>query len=72
MEYDYNELNVIITEKFQTNRAFALAIGLSERSLSLKLNNEVPFKQPQIDKAAEVLNLKPEQIPKYFFKKKVQ
>lgn len=72
MQYDYNALKGLIREKFQTNGAFALAIGLSERSLSLKLNNEVPFKQPQIDKAAEVLNLRPEQIPKYFFRKKVQ
>ena len=72
MQYDYNALKGLIREKFQTNCAFALAIGLSERSLSLKLNNKVPFKQPQIDKAAEVLNLKPEQIPKYFFNVEVQ
>lgn len=72
MAYNYDALNGLITEKYKTNSSFASAMGLSERSLSLKLNNKVPFKQPEIDKAVELLCINPKKIATYFFVKKVQ
>ncbi|WP_080732574.1 DUF739 family protein [Carnobacterium maltaromaticum] len=38
MSYDYSTLVGRITEKLGTQYNFALAMGLSERSVSLKLN----------------------------------
>ena len=51
---------------------FAEMMGLSERTISMKLNNKVAFKQPEIQRALEVLKLKPEDVPIYFFATKVQ
>lgn len=47
-------------------------MGLSERSVSLKLNNKVPWKDTEIAKAVDLLEINPEEIPKYFFNHKVQ
>lgn len=44
MAYDYSKLLGRITEKFGTQARFSGAMGMSERSLSLKLNSKVPFK----------------------------
>ena len=48
MAYDYSKLLGRITEKFGTQARFSGAMGMSERSLSLKLNSKVTFKQPEI------------------------
>ena len=72
MEFDYSLLEGKITEKYKTRHAFAYAIQMSERSLSLKLNNKVWWKQPEIDKAINALGISEKNIPIYFFKKKVQ
>lgn len=55
MAYDYSKLLGRITEKFGTQARFSGAMGMSERSLSLKLNSKVPFKQPEISKACSLL-----------------
>ena len=47
-------------------------MGLSERTVSLKLNNNVPFKQTDIEKAKEVLKLSDNDIQSYFFTRNVQ
>ena len=57
MAYDYSKLLGRITEKFGTQARFSGAMGMSERSLSLKLNSKVPFKQPEISKACSLLRL---------------
>lgn len=68
MTFDYSELSGRIVARYGTQYNFAFAIGLSERSLSLKLNNKVPWKNTEIMKAVELLDIKPEDIPHYFFK----
>ena len=50
MAYDYAKLNGKIVEKCGTQAVFAERMGLSERTISLKLNNKVAFKQPEIQK----------------------
>jgi len=72
MYFDYSALDGKITEYFKTRTKFAKALGLSERSLSLKLNNKVGWKQKEIIKAAELLNIDEKQIPLYFFTIEVQ
>ena len=72
MNYNYDSLNGLIVEKFHTRGNFAKKLGLSERSLSLKLNNKVPFKQTEIDRAVRILEIDPTTIKEYFFTKQVQ
>ncbi len=72
MAFNYNKLRGRITEIFGTQSCFAVAMGWSERTLSLKLNGERAWKQPDICKALELLCLEQGNIPEYFFTPKVQ
>nr|QRW39687.1 hypothetical protein [bacterium] len=72
MAFDYSKLNGKIKEKFGTQAKFAKAMGLSERSVSLKLNGKIFFKQPEIEKACDLLKIREDDVIEYFFKKKVQ
>lgn len=71
MVYDYRKLLGKITEVYGKNSAFAKAMNLSERSLSLKLNNKVGWKQTEIEDACRLLGFPRSEIPDYFFAIKV-
>lgn len=72
MSYDYSRLKGKIVEKYGSNAKFAEGMGWSERTLSLKLNNKVAWKQPEMAKAIAILSLDENDIPDYFFRIKVQ
>lgn len=72
MSYNYSKLNGRIIEKFGTQGKFAEAMKLSERSISLKLNNKVEWKQDEILRASKLLEFSQMEIPNYFFKLEVQ
>ena len=72
MQFDYRKLLGRITEKAGTQANFAQQIDLSERSVSLKLNSKVAFKQDEIVRAARVLEIPNEEIGSYFFAHDVQ
>ena len=72
MAFDYSKLNGRIVEKCGSQGKFAKQMELSERSISLKLNNKTSWKQLEIQKALEVLGLTTNQIKDYFFTPKVQ
>lgn len=72
MAYDYSKLNGRIVEKCGTQAVFADRMGLSERTVSLKLNNKVAWKQPEMQKAAVILEFPETEIQTYFFTMKVQ
>lgn len=72
MPYDYSKLSGRIVEKCETQAKFADAMDLSERSISLKLNGKVGWKQSEITKACKVLGLALTEIPAYLFVVKVQ
>ena len=67
MKFDYRRLKGRIKEMHGTQNEFAEAVGLSFVSISKKLNNLRQFKQSDIDKITEVLNIPKEEIPIYFF-----
>ena len=67
MPYDYSKLLGRIVEKCGTQAAFSEKIGLSERSVSLKLNGHRPWKQQEIVRACEVLDIAGQDIPEYFY-----
>lgn len=70
--FDYSKLRGRIVEIFGTQACFAVAMGWSERTLSLKMNGLRAWKQPDICKAVTLLNLSDKDIPSFFFKIKVQ
>lgn len=72
MAYDYSKLNGRIVEVCGTKAAFAKKMGLSEKTISLKINNKIAWKQPEISKACVILNIPERDIQKYFFIIKVQ
>lgn len=72
MPYDYSKLDGKIVEVFKNRQNFAKSLGLSERSLSLKMNGKVPWKQPEIAKICNLLSITENEIGVYFFALKVQ
>ena len=68
MEYSFKKLRGRIVEMFGKQEAFARALGLSPRSLSLKLNNKRYFKPCEISRSIELLNLCTTDIPGYFLR----
>lgn len=65
--YDYSKLLGRIKECFGKQALFASAIGLSERSVSLKLNNIRAWTQDEMMRSCEVLMFSSAEIPNYFF-----
>lgn len=72
MAYNYAKLNGRIVEKCGTQAVFAERMGLSERTISMKLNNKIAFKQSEIQKALDVLEITSDEIQVYFFTLQVQ
>ena len=65
--FNYSKLRGRIMEICRTQAVFAEAMGLSERSVSAKLNNNRWWTQTDMSIACEVLKLKETDIPHYFF-----
>lgn len=72
MAYDYSKLKGRIVEKYGNQTKFAEIMGLSERTMSLKLNNTNYWKQNEISKACKLLDINEDEIKQYFFNLKVQ
>ena len=72
MSYNYSALLGKIVEVYGTQSRFSNAMGLSERTISLKLNGKRQWKQEEILKAAEILHIRKAEILKYFFTLEVQ
>ena len=65
--YDYRKLRGRIKEKFGTQAEFSKNIGLSEVSVSNKLNNVVDWGQKEMEDAISVLEIPYSDIHAYFF-----
>ena len=72
MAFDYSKLKGRIIEKYGSQGAFSIVMEWSERTLSLKLNGKVAWKQTEICKAINLLELTNDDIQRYFFAKEVQ
>lgn len=72
MAFDYRKLRGKIKEVCNTQANFAAAIGLGRTSLNQRLNNILEFSQSEMEKSAEVLGFRKEEIPTYFFVAEVQ
>ena len=67
MEFNYAKLKGRITEKFGSDKNFANAVNITPESVSKKLSNKTIWKQPEIIRACEALNIDKEEIGLYFF-----
>lgn len=72
MTYDYSKLNGKIVEVYNTRYRFAEAMGWSNHTMSCKLNNKVPWRQADIEKALGLLFIDRKEVGDYFFNVKVQ
>ena len=72
MKFDYAKLRGRIIETCGTQSAFAAKIGLSEHSVSQKLNNRRGWKQAEMQQAVNILGIAVTDICTYFFTPKVQ
>lgn len=64
-EFDYSKLKGRITEVYSSRTQFAKDMGMSENSLSYKLNKKRDFTLSEIIKAVELLKIN--DINEYFF-----
>ena len=71
-EMDYSRLFGRIAEKGFSQKSLAAAIGISEGQMSLKLTGKYAFKQSDIRKICEELDIGAELIGEYFFTPKVE
>lgn len=62
-----SKLRGLIREKFKTQADFALAVGMSDTTLSAKLNGKTDWKRQEIETACRLLDVAAEDIPLYFF-----
>lgn len=70
-KYDYRKLKGRIKECFPTQADFAQKLGISDTSLSNKLNNKNIFDQDEIKNSIEIFNLNATETMEYFFTLKV-
>lgn len=67
VEYDYTLLKALMREKNLTQLEISEALKISESTFSLKINSKSEFKQSEIEKIVELLDIPPEKIGEYFF-----
>lgn len=67
MSFNYAKLIGRIAEKCETRREFARAMQISEHTISHKLSNKAGWKQEEIKRACEILDISANEIPIYFF-----
>lgn len=78
MKFDYSKLKGKIIEVFGNQKAYADKMNLSNTAISNKLNNKVPFSQPDIYKTLELFGVKESNpnfmqcLKDYFFTLKVE
>lgn len=72
IEFDYSKLKGKIKELYDSQVNFSKYAGLSEKSISDKLNNKVFFTQGEIKIWSRLLKIERVQIGEYFFNEKLQ
>ena len=67
MEFEFNKLRGKIREKFITEQNFAKVLNMNRACLSARLNRKTHWKLGEIQRIVELLDIKPGEIPSYFF-----
>lgn len=72
MEFNYAKLRGKIVEVYGSQKDLSKAIGISEQTISSKLNNKKYWTQSEIEKMCELLNISPAEITAYFFTPEIE
>lgn len=72
MSIDYGALKERMKEKGITQKQLATLLKVSEGQLSKKLSNEYVFKQTEIIRICDILDIEALEISRYFFTEKVE
>jgi len=67
LTFNYSKLRGKIVEKYGSIAAFSTALGISNITLSMKLNNKIRFTSDDIIKIVELLEIPTDEIGDYFF-----
>ena len=68
--YNYNKLKGLIKEHYDTQEAFAKALGIGITTLHSRLNGSTYFNQREIEKSKKLLSLDSTSVNEVFFIKK--
>lgn len=66
-QYEYRKLIGRIIEKYGTRKAFAEILGISENSMSLKLNGKTGFSRDDMIRWGDLLGIDVSEFGDYFF-----
>lgn len=66
-QYEYRKLIGRIVEKYGTRKEFAKVLGISENSMSLKLNGKTGFSREDMVRWGELLDIDVNEFGAYFF-----
>ena len=67
VKFVYSKLRGKITEKCGTQKAFADALGITEGTLTSKLQGHTYFTQNEIFRSIKILGIDPDKVTLYFF-----
>ena len=67
MDYNYSKLKGKIREVYETQRSFAEDMGISDVTMSMKLNNKSEWTQVEMELAMELLGIPRTKVKEYFF-----
>ena len=67
IKFDYSKLKGRITEKCGTQKVFAELLGVTEGTLTSKLQGYTYFTQDEIRKTLNILDIEPADVTLYFF-----
>lgn len=71
MSFNFNKLRGKIIEKYGSQAEFSKVLGISQNTLSKKMNNKARFSSDDIVKIKELLNIPNDEVNSYFFDIKV-
>lgn len=65
--FDYTDLHNYMVEKGISKNRLALAVGMSQPTLSRKLEGRTPFKSPEIVRIQKYLNIDKSKMNDFFY-----
>lgn len=69
--FDFGKLQGRIKELHITQDSVAKYLNINKSTFSLKINNQVPFSQDEVNQMITLLKIPDDEIKVYFFKEKV-
>lgn len=65
--FNHEKLEQRINIMYGSKEAFGKLMSMTKQRINSRLKSATDFTQSEIEKAAELLNIQPEEIPVYFF-----